>query len=596
MPKNWNRRFKHNRDKMKTGDIFELAEVVRNLSLRDHEKGLSTGEKQMFVKAKKILASELMYAKGDGRERGRHLARRSALGRRRLEEEDHQGRRGRKRLARGRDLQLSVWAVLAAAGRGERLGADRPKAFAPLARPAAPRREPRAARGIGLGRFDRRRRAARLGGAGDPARRGARLRQGRRVGRRRARRVAESVRIGVAEVGDDAAVILVHDAARPLRLGRGDRACASRRSREGWDGAVPGLPVVDTVKRVDGDGRSSRRSTARAASPSRRRRPSSRTCCAPRRSFEGTDCASARRAAGGAGARRRGRPAAVEGDDAGRSRARRELAGRRRVIVDYHMHLRDPDERIGYTVEAVERFVEAAGARAASTRSASPSTSTTSAQTRDFWEPQYQLGALRLRPRRLRRRGARGEAAGPAGQARARGRLRRRRRAAGRARGDPRRRTRGTTCSARCTGSARRRGGRHGARHLGEGVRRRGLARSTSPRSPSSPRRATSTCSPIPTWRRSSVAVPRDGSTIRPLDGRRARDLDRRAATSRSASSTRTSSCSRRIRARSRLPPTRTSPRTSAATSIAHWSYARAAGYDTVTVFEGRRARQEPLG
>ena len=64
MPKNWNRRFKHNRDKMKTGDVLELAEVVRNLSLRDHEKGLSTGEKQMFVKAKKILASELMYAKG----------------------------------------------------------------------------------------------------------------------------------------------------------------------------------------------------------------------------------------------------------------------------------------------------------------------------------------------------------------------------------------------------------------------------------------------------------------------------------------------------------------------------------------------------
>jgi CarD family transcriptional regulator len=63
MPKNWNRRFKHNREKMKTGDIFELAEVVRNLSLRDQDKGLSTGEKQMFVKAKKILVSELMYAK-----------------------------------------------------------------------------------------------------------------------------------------------------------------------------------------------------------------------------------------------------------------------------------------------------------------------------------------------------------------------------------------------------------------------------------------------------------------------------------------------------------------------------------------------------
>jgi len=62
MPKNWNRRFKHNRDKIKTGDIYELSEVVRNLALREHEKGLSSGEKQMYTRAKKILASELMYA------------------------------------------------------------------------------------------------------------------------------------------------------------------------------------------------------------------------------------------------------------------------------------------------------------------------------------------------------------------------------------------------------------------------------------------------------------------------------------------------------------------------------------------------------
>ena len=62
MPKNWNRRFKHNRDKIKTGDIFELAEVVRNLAVREHQKGLSTGEKQMYTRSKKILASELMYA------------------------------------------------------------------------------------------------------------------------------------------------------------------------------------------------------------------------------------------------------------------------------------------------------------------------------------------------------------------------------------------------------------------------------------------------------------------------------------------------------------------------------------------------------
>jgi CarD family transcriptional regulator len=62
MPKNWNRRFKHNRDKIKTGDIYELAEVVRNLAIREAEKGLSTGEKQMFTRAKRILSSELMYA------------------------------------------------------------------------------------------------------------------------------------------------------------------------------------------------------------------------------------------------------------------------------------------------------------------------------------------------------------------------------------------------------------------------------------------------------------------------------------------------------------------------------------------------------
>ena len=62
MPKNWNRRFKHNRDKIKTGDIYELAEVVRNLAIREHQKGLSTGEKQMYTRAKKVLVSEMMYA------------------------------------------------------------------------------------------------------------------------------------------------------------------------------------------------------------------------------------------------------------------------------------------------------------------------------------------------------------------------------------------------------------------------------------------------------------------------------------------------------------------------------------------------------
>ncbi len=62
MPKNWNRRFKHNRSKIKTGNVYELAEVVRNLAIREADKGLSTGEKQMFTRARQILASELMYA------------------------------------------------------------------------------------------------------------------------------------------------------------------------------------------------------------------------------------------------------------------------------------------------------------------------------------------------------------------------------------------------------------------------------------------------------------------------------------------------------------------------------------------------------
>ncbi|MBI4898038.1 MAG: CarD family transcriptional regulator [Actinobacteria bacterium] len=62
MPGNWNRRFKHNREKIRTGDIFELAEVIRNLAALESEKGLSSGEKQMFVRAKRILASEFMYA------------------------------------------------------------------------------------------------------------------------------------------------------------------------------------------------------------------------------------------------------------------------------------------------------------------------------------------------------------------------------------------------------------------------------------------------------------------------------------------------------------------------------------------------------
>ncbi len=62
MPTNWSRRFKANYEKLKSGDIFQVAEVVRNLALREQEKGLSAGEKRMLTKARQILVSELSAA------------------------------------------------------------------------------------------------------------------------------------------------------------------------------------------------------------------------------------------------------------------------------------------------------------------------------------------------------------------------------------------------------------------------------------------------------------------------------------------------------------------------------------------------------
>ena len=62
VPTNWNRRFKTNVEKLRSGDIFQVAEVVRSLSLREKEKGLSAGEKRMLAKARQILISELTFA------------------------------------------------------------------------------------------------------------------------------------------------------------------------------------------------------------------------------------------------------------------------------------------------------------------------------------------------------------------------------------------------------------------------------------------------------------------------------------------------------------------------------------------------------
>jgi 2-C-methyl-D-erythritol 4-phosphate cytidylyltransferase len=147
---------------------------------------------------------------------------------------------------------LSVWAVLAAAGRGERLEAERPKAFAqlrgrPLLAESLERLEASGwiesivvvappgweepvillAEELGCGKV-----VASVAG-----------------GETR----ADSVRIGVGEVAADAAVIVVHDAARPLVSDELVERVVTPLS-QGWDGAVPGLAVVDTVKRVGPDG------------------------------------------------------------------------------------------------------------------------------------------------------------------------------------------------------------------------------------------------------------------------------------------------------------------------------------------------------
>ena len=146
---------------------------------------------------------------------------------------------------------MSVWAILVAAGRGERLGLDRPKAFARLrSRPllaeslerlddsewveaivvAAPSgwEEPATllAEELGCGKVV----SVVTGGA----------------------ERTDSVRLGLAEVADDAAAVLVHDAARPfLPPDVIERVLVAL--SEGWDAVVPGVPIPDTVKRVEGD-------------------------------------------------------------------------------------------------------------------------------------------------------------------------------------------------------------------------------------------------------------------------------------------------------------------------------------------------------
>ena len=68
MPQNWNRRYRENMERLKSGDLFEVARVVKGLMLRDVEKGLSTGERKMLHSAKQILISEIVMCQSSSYE------------------------------------------------------------------------------------------------------------------------------------------------------------------------------------------------------------------------------------------------------------------------------------------------------------------------------------------------------------------------------------------------------------------------------------------------------------------------------------------------------------------------------------------------
>jgi 2-C-methyl-D-erythritol 4-phosphate cytidylyltransferase len=202
---------------------------------------------------------------------------------------------------------VSVWAVLVAAGRGERLGEDRPKAFVRLGElPLLA--EP-------LRRLDESEWIDGVVVVAPPDWEEPAILLAEEIGASKVTACVtggetrtESVRAGVADVPEDAAAILVHDAARPL-LPPGLVPRLLAKLGEGFDGAVPGLPLRDTVKRVDGEAvveTLSRERIVAVQTPQAFVAPVLRSALG--RGEEGTDCASLVEAAGG-------RVGVVDGDE-----------------------------------------------------------------------------------------------------------------------------------------------------------------------------------------------------------------------------------------------------------------------------------------
>ena len=146
---------------------------------------------------------------------------------------------------------MSVWAILAAAGRGDRLGLDRPKAFAPL--------NDRPLIAESLERLDASEWIEGIVVAAPPEWEEPCILVAEEVAAGKvaatvtgAESRSESVRIALAEVPEEAAIVLVHDAARPLVTDEVIERLVTALG-DGWDAAVPALPVADTVKRVQGE-------------------------------------------------------------------------------------------------------------------------------------------------------------------------------------------------------------------------------------------------------------------------------------------------------------------------------------------------------
>ena len=146
---------------------------------------------------------------------------------------------------------MSVWAVLAAAGSGERLGADRPKAFVRLGE--------RPLLAESLERLDASGWIDEIVVAAPPGWEEPVILLAEELGCSKVSASvpggatrADSVRNALAEVPEEAAVVVVHDAARPLLSDEVIERVLTALT-EGWDGVIPALPVADTIKRVEGD-------------------------------------------------------------------------------------------------------------------------------------------------------------------------------------------------------------------------------------------------------------------------------------------------------------------------------------------------------